>query len=254
MTGLAIDVAAWSSPWRRRSPADKSLLCLGLCGCALVLPPVPACPLVLLVVVVVALGPARIPAGVLARIGRLPAAFILVTAVPVAVSVRVGDGPFVEVTRAGLVKAGELALHGLAGSATVLLLAMTTPVVDLLPRLRSLGVPVAVIEVALVMYRMLFALLDSVHAITQAQAARLGYAGWRSSTRSAALLTAAVLTRAFDRARRLEDGLTGRGSDGSLVVVTETQPSSWRFVAGCLACHLTLVVGSLAVGPLVASW
>ena len=38
MSGLAIDDAAWASAWRRRSPGDKLLLCLGLVVCALVLP------------------------------------------------------------------------------------------------------------------------------------------------------------------------------------------------------------------------
>src|ERR687897_695720 len=64
MTGLAVDDAAWSSAWRRRSPTDKLLLCGGLVVCALALPAWPGSVLVGLTAVVLALGPARVAGGV----------------------------------------------------------------------------------------------------------------------------------------------------------------------------------------------
>ena len=39
--GLALDHAAWASPWRERSLRDKGVLSLGLLGSALALPPIP---------------------------------------------------------------------------------------------------------------------------------------------------------------------------------------------------------------------
>jgi cobalt/nickel transport system permease protein len=228
VTGLAIDDAAWSSAWRRRSPGDKLLLCLGLVVCALVLPAWPGSLLVGLTALVLALGPARVPARTFGRAVRLPLAFIAVGALTAVVEVDTGGLGWAP-DAAG--RAGSLAGHALAGSAAVLLLATTTPVSDLLPALRRLRVPEAVVEVASVVYRLLFVLLDSLRTIREAQTARMGYSSLRRSYRSSGALAAAVLTRSWDRARRMQEGLAGRGMETGLRVLPEVLPSSRVFVA-----------------------
>jgi cobalt/nickel transport system permease protein len=244
VTGLAIDDAAWASAWRHRSPADKLLLSVGLVVCALALPAWPGSVLVGLTAVALALGPARVPARTFGRAVRLPLAFILVSAVTAVV----------EVGRDGLgwapdaaARAGSLVGHALAGSAAVLLLATTTPMSDLLPALQRLRVPAAVVEVASVTYRLLFVLLTSLTTIREAQTARMGYATLRGSYRSSGALAAAVLTRSWDRARRLQDGLAGRGLETGLRVLPETLPASRRFEAATVAGLAALAAVSLVV-------
>jgi cobalt/nickel transport system permease protein len=232
VTGLAVDDAAWASAWRHRSPGDKLLLCGGLVGCALLLPAWPGSLLVGLVAVGLALGPARVPARTFGRAVRLPLGFVVVGAVTAVVAV---DGDGIGWAPDAAARAGSLAGHGLAGSAAVLLLATTTPMSDLLPALRRLRVPEAVVEVASVVYRLLFVLLESLRTIREAQTARLGRATPRARLRSDGALAAAVLTRSWDRARRLQDGLAGRGMDVGLRVLPERRPSSRGFVAASLA-------------------
>lgn len=231
MTGLAVDDAAWASAWRLRSPADKLLLSVGLVLCALLLPVWPGSLLVGLAAVVLALGPARVPARTFGRAVRLPLTFIVLGALTAVVEV--GDG--IGWAPDAAARAGGLVGHAVAGSAAVLLLATTTPMSDLLPALARLRVPAAVIEVASVTYRMLFVLLTSLSTIREAQTARMGHASIRSSYRSSGMLAAAVLTRSWDRARRLQDGLAGRGMEAGLRVLPEALPSSRRFVAGTVA-------------------
>jgi cobalt/nickel transport system permease protein len=218
VSGLAVDDAAWSSAW----------LCLGLVVCALVLPAWPGSVLVGVTAVVLALGPARVPARTFGRAVRLPLAFILVGAVTAVVQL---DGSGLGWAPDAAARAGSLIGHALAGSAAVLLLATTTPMSDLLPALRRLRVPAAVIEVASVTYRLLFVLLESLHTIREAQTARMGYSSMRRSYRSSGALAAAVLTRSFDRARRLQQGLAGRGMETGLRVLPEALPSSPAFLA-----------------------
>jgi len=128
----------------------------------------------------------------------------------------------------------------------VLLLATTTPMADLLPALRRLRVPSAVVEVASVTYRLLFVLLESLSTIREAQAARMGYSTWRRSWRSSGLLAAAVLTRSWDRARRMQEGLAGRGMETGLRVLPEELPSSRLFLA-CSAAGLAGIVSASLV-------
>ena len=232
MTGLAVDDAAWASAWRRRAPGDKLLLCGGLVVSALVLPAWPGSVLVGVVAVVLALGPARVPARTFLRAVRWPAAFIAVGALTAVVAV---DGGGLGWAPDAPARAGSLVGHALAGSAAVLLLATTTPMSDLLPALRRARVPGAVVEVASVVYRLLFVLLGSLHTIREAQTARMGWSSVRRSYRSAGALAAAVLTRSWDRARRMQDGLAGRGMETGLRVLPEVLPSSRLFLAGSVA-------------------
>ncbi|WNV76148.1 cobalt ECF transporter T component CbiQ [Geodermatophilus sp. DSM 44513] len=243
MTGLAVDDAAWASAWRRRSPADKLLLCGGLVLCALVLPAWPGSVLVGLTAVVLALGPARVPARTFGRAVRWPLAFITVGALTSVVTVGTGGLGWAPDAAA---RAGSLTAHALAGSAAVLLLACTTPVSDLLPALRALRVPAAVVEVAGVTYRVLFVLLASLHAVREAQTARMGHSTWRRSYRSSGVLAAAVLTRSWDRARRMQEGLAGRGMETGLQVLPEVLPSSRAFLAASAAGLVAIVAVGVA--------
>ncbi len=232
MTGLAVDDAAWASAWRTRSPLDKLLLCGGLVGCALALPVWPGGVLVALAAVVLALGPARVPARTFGRAVRWPLAFVAVGALTAVVTV---DGGGLGWAPGAGVRAGELVGHSVAGGAAVLLLATTTPMTDLLDALRRLRVPAAVVDVAGVTYRMLFVLLQSLRTIREAQTARMGHSTWRLSYRSSGMLAAAVLTRSWDRARRLQEGLAGRGMEAGLQVLPEARPSSPGFLAATAA-------------------
>ena len=242
MTGLAVDDAAWRSAWRRRSPEDKALLCLGLVVCALVLPAWPGSVLVGLTAVVLALGPARVPARTFGRAVRWPLAFVAVGALTAVVQV---DGGGLGWAPDAAARAGSLVGHAVAGSAAVLLLATTTPMSDLLPALRRLRVPAAVVEVASVVYRLLFVLLESLDTIREAQTARMGYSSLRRSYRSSGALAAAVLTRSWDRARRLQEGLAGRGMETGLRVLPEVRPSSRLFLAATAAGIAGIVAVSL---------
>ena len=247
---MAVDDAAWASAWRTRSPLDKLVLCVGLVVCALVLPVWPGGVLVALAAVVLALGPARVPARTFARAVRWPLAFVAVGALTTVVSV---DGGGLGWAPDAAARAGELVGHSVAGGAAVLLLATTTPVSDLLPALRRLRVPAAVVEVAGVTYRMLFVLLESLRTIREAQTARMGHSSLRRSYRSSGALAAAVLTRSWDRARRLQEGLAGRGMEAGLAVLPEARPSSRGFLAATAAGLAALVAaGVLGSGVLGA--
>jgi cobalt/nickel transport system permease protein len=244
VTGLTIDDAAWASAWRLRSPADKVLLSGGLVLSALLLPVWPGSLLVGLAAVVLALGPARVPAGTFGRAVRVPLAFIGIGALTTVVELGGGGVGWAPDAAA---RAGSLIGHAVAGSAAVLLLATTTPMSDLLPALRRLRVPAAVVEVAGVVYRLLFVLRSSLGAIREAQTARMGYATVRGSYRSSGALAAAVLTRSWDRARRLQDGLAGRGLETGLRVLPETLPASRRFEAATVAGLTALAAVSLVL-------
>ncbi|MCS0636811.1 cobalt ECF transporter T component CbiQ [Streptomyces sp. LP05-1] len=243
---LPIDAAAHSSRWRRRHPCEKAVLGLGLTLCAVSLPAWPGAPLVAAATLAVLLGPAGVAPRGLWRAFRIPLGFCVTGAVPLLFQVG-GAGGFVSLAPDGPVHAGQLLLRTSAASLGVLLFAFTTPVSDVLPRLVRAGVPAPVVDVALVMYRIGFLLLDTVARVRQAQAARLGLAGRAATWRSLAGLAATSFVRAFDRAARLQSGLAGRGYDGTLRVLVPRAEISRPFLAATGALLAGLVALTLVL-------
>ncbi|MFE3200955.1 cobalt ECF transporter T component CbiQ [Embleya sp. NPDC059237] len=245
---LPIDAAAHASAWRRRHPADKAVLSFGLLGCAVALPPWPGAVLVAVTVLTIALGFAEVPAQRLWRAARAPLGFAVTGALTLLVSIR-ADG--VGWAPDGPRHAGELVARSGAAGLAMLLFAFTTPLSDVLPRLTRVGVPAAVVDVAAVMYRMLFLLYDTTARINQAQAGRLGHRTRRARWRSVAGLGSAVFVHAFARARRLEEGLAGRGYDGRLRVLVDEVPVSRGFIARSVLLVAAVVVATLLLGSVM---
>lgn len=247
---LPIDAAAHSSRWRRRHPVDKAVLGLGLTVLAVSLPPWPGAVLVLIAALAVLLGPAGVPPRKLWRAYRVPLGFCVTGALTLIVQLGGPEG-FVTLADGGPARAGGLLLRTSAASLGVLLFAFTTPMSDLLPRLVKAGVPAPVVDVALVMYRMSFLLLDSMSRIRQAQAARLGHTTRAATWRSLGGLGATAFVRAFDRASRLQAGLAGRGYDGTLRVLVPEARVSRRFVAASAVLLLALAALTLVLERLL---
>ncbi|MET9428965.1 MULTISPECIES: cobalt ECF transporter T component CbiQ [unclassified Streptomyces] len=243
---LPIDAAAHSSRWRRRHPCEKAVLGFGLTVLAICLPPWPGAVLVAAATLAVLLGPAGVGRRQLWRAFRVPLGFCVTGAVPLLFQVGGPEG-WVALAPDGPVHAGQLLLRTSAASLGVLLFAFTTPVSDVLPRLVRAGVPAPVVDVALVMYRISFLLLDAVRRIREAQAARLGLTSRAAAWRSLAGLGATAFVRAFDRAARLQTGLAGRGYDGTLRVLVPEAAVSRRFLAATGALLAGLVAATLVL-------
>ncbi len=245
---LILDEAAWASPWRGRSVRDKAVLSGGLLVLSISLPPWPGAVACGLATLVLLLGPARIKPRQLAWIMSLPLLSIFIGVATVAVSVSWDGGIRLALPAAGLLMARDLALRATAAVLAMFLLATTTPMIDIFGALRKARVPAPLVEVASLIYRMTFGLLDSIAAIHEAQAARLGYATRRAGMRSAAMAVTAVFVRALTRAQRLEVGLAGRGFEESLVTLDPGRVRSTRFLVGSAVLLAVLaVVGVVGV-------
>jgi len=243
--GLALDHAAWSSPWRARSVRDKSVLSGGLLIGAIALPPLPGGVGVVVISLILLLGPIRVGWARLGRIVWLPLVSILIGVATVAVSISWDTGLRVQITRAGLETAGQLSVRAIAATLAMFTLACSTPMIDLLSSLRHARVPDPLIEIAALIYRFSFGLLESAGAIHSAQEARLGYATRSAAMRSASMGVAVLFLRSWDRARRLEAGLAGRGYEDALRTLEPQRLRSVSFLVASISILAVLVAGSL---------
>lgn len=244
--GLALDHAAWSSPWRARSVRDKSVLSGGLLIGAIALPPLPGGVGVVVISLILLLGPIRVGWARLGRIVWLPLVSILIGVATVAVSISWDTGLRVQITRSGLETAGQLSVRAIAATLAMFTLACSTPMIDLLSSLRHARVPDTLIEIAALIYRFTFGLLESAGAIHSAQEARLGYATRSAAMRSASMGVAVLFLRSWDRARRLEAGLAGRGYEDALRTLEPQRLRSVGFLVASISTLVVLLAGSLA--------
>lgn len=251
MARLALDDAAWSSHWRGRSTAEKALLSIGLLLVAVTSPAPWVSLLILGTAMTIAIALARVPARGYLLALLAPASFVIIGSAVIAVHIGTPPpdavwswGPF-STTPQSLLLAAQVTTRSMAAFSALLLLASTTPMSDILSGLRRLRVPEVLIDIASLIYRLLFALLGAASTIMEAQRARLGYSSGRAARRSVGALGGAVLMQAWGRARRLEEGLAGRGYTGSLRTLSAARPVSVWFVVAAVILLAALVTVSV---------
>jgi len=119
-------------------------------------------------------------------------------------------------TREGLFSGLLLASRVIGGMSVMLLLSSVTPAHRIFRGMRALGAPQGWVEIAMLMYRYIFVLLDLTADVTAAQKVRLGYAGIRRGLSSAGLLGGTVVLRSMDQAVRTNEAMRVRGYRGEI--------------------------------------
>ncbi|WP_296702202.1 cobalt ECF transporter T component CbiQ [Thiocapsa sp. UBA6158] len=248
---LPIDHYAWNNRWSDHHPGERILLFGGLLLLTVILPPLSSAPLVLIVMSAATVIGAGVPLAAFLRTLAIPGGFLLAGLPFLALSLDFSPGPRLAFSAEGARVALEVGLRSLAAMSCLAGLALTTPVSELIPGLRRVGVPQPVVEIALLMYRLLFVATGQAIAGRRAQEARLGYGTLRRGIRSLGVLAATLFGRSLARARRLEIGLAARGFEGELKVLTPPRALSATRVV--LAGTTLLLVGAtdLALGRLL---
>ncbi|NJP04664.1 MAG: cobalt ECF transporter T component CbiQ [Chloroflexaceae bacterium] len=225
-----IDRYAYMSRIRFIDPAQKVALSGLVIGLCLLLDR----PAVGLVAVLWMAGLAIIWAGLPAvMVGRLlltEGLFLLLAVVGVAMSLSLVAPPasfqsiqfgplWVSSNAESRALAALLVTRALGCAATMNLLALTTPLIDLVDLLRRLRLPIVLIDLITVMYRFVFVLLESLQRMHTAQQSRLGYATRRAALRSSGLLASRLFIDAYQRSTRMQTALESRGYAGDLRVL-----------------------------------
>ncbi len=187
----------------------------------------------------------------------VPGGFLLIGTAAVAVDLSGSRGLFmvavpvwdayVGVTARGLLAGAHLFFRVLASLSCLYFIAFTTPVADIVRALSVLGIPLLVIEIALLVYRFVFQFFDVAGAIGRAQKSRLGYTGPGAVFRSLSALAANLFVFSLQRAEETYVAMECRGYDGVLRVVTPLPAAgrpSWLLLA---LLQLLLLAGAVAM-------
>ncbi len=243
---LATDRHAWTNRWRFIHPGEKALFVAGLLVADFVLPSLSVAPQVFWAAYLATVSGAKVPGRAFWGVVAVPALFLLASLPALALTLNLdGTGPLLSVSGDGLRLAASVSLRSLAAIACLAFLILTTPVPDLLALARRLGLPPALLELAYLMHRLVFVVLERAAAARMAQEARLGYRTFGTSIRSLGLLGGGLFLRSLERGRRLDQGLAARGYHGELRVLGRPLELSIKRLG--LAGLAVLVVVALAL-------
>ena len=110
------------------------------------------------------------------------------------------------------------------GMSALLFIALTTPMTDLFVVMRNLRIPDFVVDLAMIIYRAIFFLIDQVRQIHGAQVMRLGYSGWRESITTFSVMCGAAFIAAWDAGDDLVRAMDARCYDGKFALLGENRP------------------------------
>ncbi|MGA2121941.1 MAG: cobalt ECF transporter T component CbiQ [Methanoregula sp.] len=132
----------------------------------------------------------------------------------------------------------------IGGMSGVCFIALTTPMTDLFTVMRQCRIPEVVIDLAMIIYRTIFFLMDQVKQIYHAQVMRLGYSGWRESIHTFSMMCGAAFIASWDAGDDLIRAMDARCYDGKFALLGENRPVELRPL---LALCIFLLAASAAV-------
>ena len=103
-------------------------------------------------------------------------------------------------------------------------LSLSTPLPEVLEVLRRVHVPGPVLDLAVLIYRYIFVMLDTAARMRVSAASRLGYEGAGRSLRTTGLVYANLLGRSFGRARVCQQAMESRGWEGDIRFLVRKKP------------------------------
>jgi cobalt/nickel transport system permease protein len=246
---MLIEQCAYTNRWRRVSPAAKGIFSLcGMVAAYAAATPVTACSVAAVLGTATVLG-AGIPLGRYLRVACPVLIFLAVSVLSIAVSVKIGDtvGDFtLHLARTELPRVARVCGRSLGGLASLLFLAMTTPMIDIIALLRRLRAPEVSLDIMTLCYRTLFVFSEAVHDTITAQSARLGYAGVRLSIRSLGGLVANITARVWQHSHALHLAAAARNNYGPLRFLEPEYPRRCISLFTAALCGGILIVLAVA--------
>jgi cobalt/nickel transport system permease protein len=228
---MLIEQSAYTNRWRQVSPCAKGIFSLcGIVAAFAAATPATACSVALVLCAVTVLG-ARIPPERYLRVAAPALLFLTVSALSLAVSLRIGDTAgdiSLQLARTELHRVAQVCGRSLGGLTALLFLALTTPLIDIIVLLRRLKAPEALLDIMVLCYRTLFVFSDAVRDTITAQSARLGYATLHLSLHSLGSLIANITTQVWQRSQALHLAAMARNNDGPLRFLEQTYGNSTR--------------------------
>lgn len=112
----------------------------------------------------------------------------------------------------------------IGGMSALIFIALTTPMTDLFIVMRQVRIPEAVLDLAMIIYRSIFSIMDQLVQTYQAQVMRLGYSSFRESVNSFGTLCGSVFIASWNAGEDFIRAMDARCYEGRFATIGETRP------------------------------
>lgn len=236
----------WNPAWKMGFAVSAILCCVGMNK------------LQVSVFVILSMGILTVKVGKLSlgeylRFFRIPAAFLLMGTIAIAIGVSwemSGDWAvhlkwFYIYSSADMIReAAEVLAKSLGAVSALYMLALSTPSGEWIGVLSKLHIPDLVIELMHLIYRFIFIIADSERQMHTAAQSRNGYADWKTSMRTFGKTGANLLVLSLRKAKAYNIAMESRCCDGPVCFLEEEKPVRiWQ---------IAVIIGYLAI--LVGLW
>ena len=158
-------------------------------------------------------------------------------------------GGHIYLSRQGSIQAIAVVIRSLASTSALFFIVLTIPAIDLATTAQKIGCPQILIELALLVYRLIFLLADTAQKIVTAQISRGGYRTHRLRLNSLNLLVRQLIQRTAIRYQQLTLGITARGFQQEFRF---WQPQSYKYSSryareSIIGCVVLIVVEILSL-------
>ncbi|BDH79685.1 MAG TPA: cobalt ECF transporter T component CbiQ [Methanothermobacter sp.] len=138
---------------------------------------------------------------------------------------------------------GFLAFSRIMGGFTCLaFLSLTTPINEIFKQLEKIKVPRIIIEIALLMYRMIFIFLEEASTMYNAQETRLGYNSIRNSIKSLGLLASNLFIRSWLQGEKVYQAMEARCYNGEIPTM-KIHETDKKWIILVVVFEVTLLFG-----------
>lgn len=214
---LQIDKIAYTNKLTKSNPTIKFAIAMFLLFVAIIFESIP-----MYIGIIIGLGFiltvfAGIKVGRYMRFFLIPSSFLLMSIVTILLSLSKNMGDFIfsipigsmyiGITQASLDTCVVLFFRALACLSATYFLALTLPMNQLIKVLKTIKMPIVVIELVMLMYRFIMMFLEEYNDMQTALYLKFGYGSLRVSYRSIALLITCLFTRMMSRYEELSISL-----------------------------------------------
>ena len=218
----SIDYYAYQSPLRAWNPAFKLLYVLAVLLLCLAENHMAVSAFVIVTMAVINIRGNRICLKEYLELMTVPLVFIIMGCAAIAVEFgRGAEGWYLNVTGFGILQSLGVMFRAFACVSALYLLALSTPMNEIVSVLRSFHIPGLITELMNMIYRYIFILMDTQVRIRNAAEARLGYVDFKTSCRTFGSSMGSLLAGSLRKAGMYYDAMESRCYDGELLFLEE---------------------------------
>jgi cobalt/nickel transport system permease protein len=247
---MLIEQSAYTNRWRRVSPVAKG--CFSLCGmvAAFAAGSPRTAMLVALILSAITIFGAGTPPLRYLRVAAPALLFLSASGLSLLISLDFGSSigeVSLHLAESEFPRIAQTCCRSLACLTSLLFLALTTPLSDIISLLRRCKVPDTLLDLMTLCYRTLFVLSETVHETLTAQSARLGYANLRLSLRSMGGLVANLTVQVWQRSQALHLAALARNNDGALLFLENCYANSAQNISIALTAGAFIIALSVVL-------